>query len=175
MSIAIEKWNVELAALTAQDRAELAHFLIESLEPESDTDAAWDVELSRRADEIKSGKAEGQTRRAGVRRAPPEVLVKPVVFHREAEQEFAAAVEYYERPRAGLGLDFQSEVERGVEMIQQEPLRWPLYKDSGVRKYRLKRFLYSLYNYMELEDRIWMAAVAHQKRQPRSWARRSPE
>jgi putative addiction module component (TIGR02574 family) len=61
MTLAIEKWKSELSALTAQERAELAHFLIGSLVPEADPDveAAWDVELSRRADEIKSGKAEG--------------------------------------------------------------------------------------------------------------------
>ena len=62
MTVAIERWKSELALLTPQERAELAHFLIDSLVPEADSDveAAWDVELSRRADEIKGGKADGK-------------------------------------------------------------------------------------------------------------------
>jgi putative addiction module component (TIGR02574 family) len=62
MTVGIEKWKSELAGLTPQERAELAHFLIESLVSEADpeVEAAWDVELSRRADEIMSGKAVGK-------------------------------------------------------------------------------------------------------------------
>jgi putative addiction module component (TIGR02574 family) len=52
----------QLAALTAQERAELAHLLILSLDQEGDADAeaAWDAELRRRAAEIKSGDAVGR-------------------------------------------------------------------------------------------------------------------
>ncbi len=51
----------ELAQLSAQDRSELAHYLIGSLEAEvdDDADAAWADELDRRAAEIRSGNVAG--------------------------------------------------------------------------------------------------------------------
>ena len=48
------------ATLPAEDRAELAHFLLESLEPVEEGWAdAWREELSRRMEEIRTGKAMG--------------------------------------------------------------------------------------------------------------------
>jgi putative addiction module component (TIGR02574 family) len=62
MTEAAEKLKAELGRLPAQDRAELAHFLLDSLEEEADPDveAAWDAELVRREAEIRSGKATGE-------------------------------------------------------------------------------------------------------------------
>ena len=56
-----ERLKPELAQLSANDRAALAHFLIHSLEEEdADANAAWDAELARRAEEINSGQAIGE-------------------------------------------------------------------------------------------------------------------
>ena len=62
MSITAEKIRTELTSLSDSERAELAHFLIHSLDQGSDEDAetAWDAELARRAEEIKSGRASGE-------------------------------------------------------------------------------------------------------------------
>jgi putative addiction module component (TIGR02574 family) len=62
MPLAIEQLKAELAGLTEPQRADLAHFLLESLDPsvDSDADAAWDAELARRADEIQRGTAVGK-------------------------------------------------------------------------------------------------------------------
>jgi putative addiction module component (TIGR02574 family) len=62
MTETAEKLKRELSRLSLQERAELAHFLIHSLEEEVDADAeaAWDVELAQRMAEIKSGKAGGE-------------------------------------------------------------------------------------------------------------------
>jgi putative addiction module component (TIGR02574 family) len=62
MSETAERLKTELAQLPPQDRAELAHFLIHSLEEGADADAeaAWDAELARRMAEIWSGSAVGQ-------------------------------------------------------------------------------------------------------------------
>jgi putative addiction module component (TIGR02574 family) len=59
MSVAAEKHITELTKLSDSERGELAHFLIQSLDQETDGDveSAWDNELERRADEIKSGRA----------------------------------------------------------------------------------------------------------------------
>jgi len=58
----VDEIKSKLSTLSLEDRAALAHFLIHSLDDESDADreAAWDVELARRAKEIQSGNASGQ-------------------------------------------------------------------------------------------------------------------
>jgi putative addiction module component (TIGR02574 family) len=58
----LDKRKAELAGLTEQERAELAQFLLDSLDPpvDSDPEAAWDTELARRADEIQRGTAVGK-------------------------------------------------------------------------------------------------------------------
>jgi len=57
----VEEIKSKLSALPLQDRAELAHYLIHSLDEEMDSDreAAWDVELARRAQEIHNGNTAG--------------------------------------------------------------------------------------------------------------------
>jgi putative addiction module component (TIGR02574 family) len=62
MTTAIDKLKSQLEALTNRERAEVAHYLISSLDQEQDEDAeeAWDAELNRRVAEIKSGKAVGK-------------------------------------------------------------------------------------------------------------------
>lgn len=63
MAIAMEKLKAELAGLTEPERAELAQFLLDSLDDapvDSDEEAAWDAELARRADEIQRGTAVGK-------------------------------------------------------------------------------------------------------------------
>lgn len=57
-----EKLKGELAQLSQQDRAELAYFLIHSLDTVVDGDAelAWEAELTRRVQEITSASASGE-------------------------------------------------------------------------------------------------------------------
>jgi putative addiction module component (TIGR02574 family) len=62
MTETAKKLKAQLSQLSAQERAELAHFLIHSLDEGVDDDAetSWDVELARRMAEIRSGKAVGE-------------------------------------------------------------------------------------------------------------------
>lgn len=55
--------RTELATLTEAERADLARFLIQSLDSgfDNDADAAWDTELERRAGEITSGRVSGES------------------------------------------------------------------------------------------------------------------
>jgi putative addiction module component (TIGR02574 family) len=55
MPTIIQKIKNQLKKLPISQQAELADFLIESLEQED----AWDKELARRVKEIKSGRARG--------------------------------------------------------------------------------------------------------------------
>ena len=62
MTITAEMLQSQLATLSEADRAALAHFLIQSLHPEPDQGAeqAWDAELNRRGEQIRSGRAKGE-------------------------------------------------------------------------------------------------------------------
>jgi putative addiction module component (TIGR02574 family) len=59
--VSLDHYKSELEKLSREERAELAYFLLSSLEPEEKgAAAAWDAEVSRRVDEIRSGKANGK-------------------------------------------------------------------------------------------------------------------
>ena len=61
MTETIEQLKVQLERLPSRERAELAHFLLCSLEQEAeaDVDAAGEAELARRVADIQSGKVVG--------------------------------------------------------------------------------------------------------------------
>jgi toxin ParE1/3/4 len=99
--------------------------------------------------------------------------MKPVVFHPEAEDELRAGIAYYDGQRAGLGADFRAEVEAATIRIGQTPQAFPPYGNQGLRKCVLPRFPYTLF-YLELDEVIWVAAVAHQRRRPGYWQGRQP-
>ena len=62
MTETAERMKRQLLGFSPRDRAELAHFLIESLDEGQDSDAepAWDAELSRRLTDIENGLEPGQ-------------------------------------------------------------------------------------------------------------------
>jgi len=61
MTETAEKLKSQLLELASEDRAELAYFLLRSLdeEPETGVQAAWEAELERRWQELESGKVAG--------------------------------------------------------------------------------------------------------------------
>jgi toxin ParE1/3/4 len=100
--------------------------------------------------------------------------VKPIVFHPQAEEEFDEAIAFYEDRRPGVGLRFRTQVEAGLARIRRLPQSCPRYKDTDYRKCVIRKFPFSLY-YMELDEAIWIAAVAHGKRRPDYWLHRRPK
>ncbi len=60
MSEAVAQIVAQLGSLSRQERADLAYAVLLSLEPtEPGAEEAWDRELARRAERIRSGKAVG--------------------------------------------------------------------------------------------------------------------
>jgi putative addiction module component (TIGR02574 family) len=62
MTETAEKLKAQLSQLSTQERAELAHFLIHSLDEgvDADVETVWDTELARRLEEIRSGNTVGE-------------------------------------------------------------------------------------------------------------------
>lgn len=96
--------------------------------------------------------------------------MRPIILHHDAELELWQAVDYYETKCAGLGLDFEHEVSRTFIDIQDAPERWPI-RRNGTRCRLLHRFPYTVY-YIELQDVIWVVAIAHMSRKPYYWRNR---
>jgi toxin ParE1/3/4 len=100
--------------------------------------------------------------------------VKPVIIHSEAIEELDGAVSYYEDQKVGLGLDFLAEVEQTLSKIQQNPNLGAVYKVTESRRYVIQRFPFLVF-YAELEELIWVVAIAHGKRRPEYWRKRQIE
>ena len=97
--------------------------------------------------------------------------MKPIVIHRQAKAELAEAVGYYEQRKPGLGQDFLAVVERAVLQIQRNPQLGAPYKSTKFRHYVVRRFPYVVF-YVDLDEAMWVIAVAHAKRRPDYWRRR---
>jgi len=93
-----------------------------------------------------------------------------VAILHEAEVELWEAVAYYEDKAPGLGLDFETGIERSVKVIAEHPARWPLRAD-GTRRYLVHRFPY-LDVYAYENQQLWILAIAHCKRSPAYWQNR---
>lgn len=97
--------------------------------------------------------------------------MKPIIVHDEAIEELDAAISYYENQKVGLGLDFLSEVEQALGKIQQNPNLGAVYRVAELRRYVIQRFPFLIF-YAELEEFIWIVAIAHGKRRPDYWRQR---
>ncbi|MDD5364581.1 MAG: addiction module protein [Gallionellaceae bacterium] len=58
MSLTIEQIKAEAMKLPPETRADLADWLLVSVESRESVQAAWDAEIARRIEEIESGKVE---------------------------------------------------------------------------------------------------------------------
>jgi plasmid stabilization system protein ParE len=94
-----------------------------------------------------------------------------VTFYPGASEDYAAAYCWYYDRGPTLAANFESEVERGVRLISQNPSRWPKF-DNRRRRFIVRKFPYSIID--ELNDgEVIILAVAHGKRRPNYWQKRS--
>jgi len=92
------------------------------------------------------------------------------LFHPEADQEFLAAVAYYEDCEPGLGLDFSREVYASVQNALDYPAMWPEI-ESEVRRCLVHRFPYGVLYSLESHG-IFILAIMHLHRDPDYWKHR---
>jgi len=97
-----------------------------------------------------------------------------VVFHAGAAADLTTAGDWYEAKRSGLGREFRDEVARAIELIAEDPTRWPRFpetKDERVRRLLLRRFPFALAYVIE-SDLVRLVSIAHTKRRRDYWRRR---
>lgn len=100
MTEAVEQLKSQVINLSAAERADLAYFLLSSLEPEEEgAEDAWRKEVARRVTEIRSGQAVG--------RPIEEVLAElrrhyPSLADGETHQEGCTHIQYFSSPAVPL-------------------------------------------------------------------------
>ena len=90
--------------------------------------------------------------------------MRQVVFRQQARREFDQAGDWYEKERAGLGLEFLAEIQGLIDRITSNPEQFQiLHRD--VRKAVVRRFPYCVY-FRERGRNIVVLAVFHGSRNP---------
>jgi plasmid stabilization system protein ParE len=87
-----------------------------------------------------------------------------------ASEDAAAAAEFYESRRRGLGDAFLATLDALFEHILEHPMRYRVVRGSW-RRALLPRFPYSVIYRVE-PDRIFVLAIMHGRRDPNVWQRR---
>ena len=87
------------------------------------------------------------------------------VFHPAAEVEHLESVAWYESKRPGLGAYYLSEFEGIMAYVCEAPHRYPIEKDSDIRRVRMKRFPCTVH-FREVSGSVHVLAVAHHRRRP---------
>ena len=85
--------------------------------------------------------------------------MKPAIFHPEAEEEFLAAITYYDEHAQGSGDRFYDEIRRLTAEIEATPQLHRLWR-HGTRRHLARRFPYALV-YVERPTQLAVLAVAH--------------
>jgi toxin ParE1/3/4 len=97
--------------------------------------------------------------------------MKPAFTDPEAQAEFEKGIAYYEEQRPGLGQEFREEVLRVIDEIRKNPFLGARYRRTEFRHFPMDRFPYVIY-YVDLNDLIWVVAIAHGSRRPDYWRKR---
>ena len=98
-------------------------------------------------------------------------------LHPEAPLELRGASPWCEERRPGLGDEFISEISASLDRVSDAPESypaWPGTRSEGplIRKATIQRFPYVI-AFEEHERHLLVLAVAHSKRRPLYWLRRS--
>lgn len=94
------------------------------------------------------------------------LIVRP-----DAEADIAAAYDWYEEQREGLGREFLAEVSVAIDALQSEPLRFPAILRT-LRRALVHRFPYGVF-FVARADTIVVVATMHLARNPRRVHRRA--
>jgi len=93
-----------------------------------------------------------------------------IVFLQEAFEEAETAQLWYVERSLAAASAFINELNHAVDVVSENPERWPRYI-SGTRRYVFPKFPFSLI-YRIHKDVIEVIAVSHDKRKPGYWSQR---
>ena len=98
--------------------------------------------------------------------------MKPARFHPEALEEYDQGLAYYAgKVDDDLAAQFRGAVETVRDRARETPKLYAEDEETGCREALVRGFPYSLHC-PELDDYIWVVAVAHHRRRPRYWVNR---
>lgn len=90
----------------------------------------------------------------------------------EAAEEAIEAAAWYERERAGLGVEFSDAVDTAIDLLEDEIVPLMTMPGAagarGAKRLVLKRFPYDIV-VSELPEEIVVVALAHHSRRPGYW------
>ena len=98
-------------------------------------------------------------------------MSRQVIFKPEAELDVVEAYRWYEGRDKGLGTEFKRAVDTVVCQIQRHPEMYPVV-DKELRQAVTRRFPYSIF-YLVAEEAVYVLAVFHASRNPKSWKDRT--
>jgi toxin ParE1/3/4 len=85
-------------------------------------------------------------------------------FRRQAFLEYVSAQRWYEKQQAGLGKEFETEIDRALHLACAAPHRSPEVV-PGVRRLRVHRFPFGIF-YRVRGNLLIVLAVMHARRNP---------
>jgi len=91
-------------------------------------------------------------------------------FHPDAELELNASIDYYQKCKEHLGLEFADEVFRTIQRILEFPTAWQKL-DGDIRRCLTNRFPFGVIYYQKNSD-IIILAVMQLNRKPNYWKNR---
>lgn len=93
-----------------------------------------------------------------------------ILISQAAYEDIKAASEWYENQRVGLSHDFELCLEGGYEDIKSNPSAYQA-RFKNVRVKYIKRFPYGIHYFID-ENIIYVLAVLHTSKNPKTWTRR---
>lgn len=98
-------------------------------------------------------------------------MLRKIEYHPLAKLEIQESARWYDDRMNGLGFEFLLDVKSAESKILKNPHTWPNYEE-GTKRFLLKRFPYAII-YLVAEEPIQIIAVAHCKRKPGYWKKRT--
>ncbi len=95
-----------------------------------------------------------------------------LIFHPEADKEFAESVAWYEEQKENLGERFIAVIEETIKRIESNPQLFG-YSKRPFREATVKVFPFSIvYKVNKIKQIVYVASIYHAKRNPKKKYRR---
>jgi plasmid stabilization system protein ParE len=96
------------------------------------------------------------------------IIVRAIIFTRDARAELIEAQSWYENEAPGLGRRFRAAVDAEVERMRANPRQFPAIH-KNIRRALLSRFPYALMYVIEPDEALTVIACFHGSRDPARW------